>query len=76
MGTIKDRNYKDLIDTDEIKKSWKEYTELYKKGLSEPDSYDGVVTQLEPGILEGEVKWALGSITANKASGALFIWAI
>ena len=68
MGTIKDRNDKDL--TEEIKKRWQEYAEeLYKKGLEDPGSYNGVVTHLEPDILEREVKWALGSITTNKASG-------
>ena len=67
MGTIKDRNGKDLIE--EIKKRWQEYAELYKKGLNDPDSHNGVDTHLEPGILDGEVKWILGSITVNKASG-------
>ena len=66
MGTIKDRNGVDLIEAKDIKKRWKEYTEeLYKKGLR----YDGVITNLEPDILECEVKWALESITTNKASG-------
>ena len=70
MGTIKDRNSKDLIETEEIKKRWQEYTELYKKkAFNDPDNHDGVVTHLEPDILECEVKWALGSITMNKASG-------
>ena len=69
-GTIKDRNSKDLTEAEEIKKRWQEYTEeLNKKGLSDPDNHDGVVTHLEPDILECEVKWALGSITTNKASG-------
>ena len=68
MGTIKDRNSKDLTEVEEIKKRWQEYTELYKKGLNDLDNHDGVVTHLEPDILECEVKWALGSITANKAS--------
>ena len=64
MGTIKDRNHKDLIEAEEIKKRWQEYTEvLYKQGLIDPDNHDGVVTHLEPDILECEVKWALGSIT-------------
>ena len=70
MGTIKDRNGKDLTESKEIKKRWQEYTEeLYKKGLNDPDNHNGVITHLEPDILECEVKWALGSITANKASG-------
>ena len=71
MGTIKDRNSKDLTETDEIKERWQEYTEeLYKKGLNDLDNHDGVITTLEPDILECEVKasWALGSITMNKAS--------
>ena len=60
----------DLIEAEDIKKRWQEYTEeLYKKGLNDPDNHDGMVTNLEPGILECEVKWALGSITTNKASG-------
>ena len=66
---IKDRNSKDLTGTEEIKKRWQEYTELYKKDLHDPDNHDGMVIHLEPDILEGEVKWALGSITMNKASG-------
>ena len=70
MGTKKDRNGRDLIDTEEIKKRWKEYTEeLYKKDLHEPDNYDGVVSHPEPDILECKVKWALGSTAVNKASG-------
>ena len=70
MGTIKDRNGKDLTEAEEIKKRWHEYTgELYKKGLNDLDNHDGVVTYLEPDILECEVKWALRSITMNKASG-------
>ena len=61
MGAIKDRNGKDLIEAEEIKKRWQEYTkELYKKSLNDPDNHDGVVTHLEPDILENEVKWALG----------------
>ena len=69
MGTIKNRNGKDLVETEEIKK-WQEYTEeLYKKGLNDPDNHNDVVTHLEPGMLECEVKWALGNITMNKASG-------
>ena len=72
MGSIKDRNGMDLIEADDIKKRWQEYTEeLYKKDLHNSDNHDGVVTDLEPDILEGEVKWALGSITMNKASGAI-----
>ena len=68
MGTIKDRNAKDLTEAEEIKKRWQEYTqELYKKVLNDPDNHDGVVTHLEPDILECEVNWALGSITMNKA---------
>ena len=70
MGTIKDRNGMDLTEADNIKKRWQEYTEeLYKKDLHDPDNHDGVITHLEPDILEWEVKWALGSITTNKASG-------
>jgi len=66
MGPVKNRNSKDLTEAEEIKR-WQEYTELYKKGLNDPDNYNGVVTHLEPDILECEVKWALGSITTNKA---------
>ena len=70
MGSIKDRNGMDLTKTDDIKKRWQEYTEeLYKKDLHNPENHDGVITHLEPDILECEVKWALGSITMNKASG-------
>ena len=70
MGSIKDRNGMDLTEADNIKKRWQEYTEeLYKKELQDPDNYDGVVTHLEPDILECEVKRALESITTNKASG-------
>src|SRR5574337_284091 len=70
MGTIKDRNCMDLTEAEDIKKRGQEYTEeLYKKDLHDPDNHDGVVTDLEPDILECEVKWALGSITTNKASG-------
>ena len=69
MGTIKDRNDKNLTEVEEMKKRWQEYTELYKNGLSDPDNYEGVVTHLGPDIMECEVKWALGSITTNKASG-------
>ena len=70
MGSIKDRNGMDLIKTEDIKKRWQEYTEeLYKKDLYDPDNHNDVITYLEPDILECEVKWALGSITMNKASG-------
>ena len=70
MGTIKDRNGMALTEVDDIKKRWQEYTEeLYKKDLHDPDNHDGVLTYLEPDILECEVKWALESITTNKASG-------
>ena len=70
MGSIKDRNCMDLTEAEDIKKRWQEYTEeLCKKDLHHPDNHDGVITHLEPDILECEVKWALGSITMNKASG-------
>ena len=70
MGTIKNRNGMDLTEAEAIKKRWQEYTEeLYKKDLYDPDNHDGVITHLEPNILECKVKWALGSITMNKASG-------
>ena len=69
MGSIKDRNGMDLTETENIKKRWQGYTELYKKDLHDPDNHDGVITHPEPEILECEVKWALGSITTNKASG-------
>ena len=69
MGSIKDRKSIDLTEAEDIKKRWQEYTELYKKDLHDPDNDDGVITHLEPDILECEVKWALGSITTNKASG-------
>ena len=69
-GSIKDRNSMDLIEAENIKKRWQEYTEeLYKKELHDPDNYDGVITHLEPDILECEVKWALESIAMSKASG-------
>ena len=69
MGTIKERNCMILTKAEDIKKTWQEYTEeLYKKNLHDPDNHNGVVTHLEPDILECEVKWALGSITTNKAS--------
>ena len=70
MGSIKDRNCMDLTEAEDIKKRWQEYTEkLYKKDLHDQDNHDGVITHLEPDILECEVKWALGNITTNKASG-------
>ena len=70
MGTIKDRNGMDQTEAGDIKKRWQEYTEeLYKKDLHDPDNHDGVITHLEPNFLECKVKWALGSITVNKASG-------
>ena len=69
MGSIKDRDGMDLTEAEDIKKRWQEYTEeLYRKDLHDPDNYDGVITHLEPDILECEVKWALGSITTNKVS--------
>jgi len=69
MGTIEDRNDMDLTEAEDIKKRWQEYTELYRKDLHNPDNHNGMITLLEPDILEHEVKWALGSITTNKASG-------
>ena len=69
MGSIKDRNGMDLTESEGIKKRWQEYTELYKKDLHNPDNHDDVITNLEPDILECEVKWALENITTNKASG-------
>ena len=70
MGTIKDRNGMDLREAEDIKKRWQEYTEeWYKKGVHDTDNHNGVITNLEPDILECEVKWALGSITTNKAGG-------
>ena len=68
MGIIKDRNSMDLKEAEDIKKRWQEYTELYKKDLHDPDNNDGMITHLEPDILECEVKWALGCITISKAS--------
>ena len=68
MGSIKDRNGRDLTEAEDIKKRWQEYTELYKKYLHDPDNHNGAIPHLEPDILECEVKWALGSITMNKAS--------
>ena len=71
MSIIKDRNGLDLTEAEDIKKRWQEYTEqLYKKDFHDPDNHDGVITHLEPDILECEVKWALGSIAMNKASGS------
>ena len=70
MGTMKNKNSMDLTEAEDIKKRWQEYTEeLYKKDLHDPDKHDGVITHLEPDILECEVKWALESISTNKASG-------
>ena len=69
-GTIQDRNSMNLTEAEDFKKRWQEYTEeLHKKDLNDPDNHNGVITHLEPDILEYEVKWALGSITTNKASG-------
>ena len=69
IGTIKDRNGIDLTEAEDIKERWQEYTEELFKSLNEPNNRDGVITHLEPDILECEVKWALGSIITNKASG-------
>ena len=69
MGTIKDRNGMDLTEAEDAKKRWQKYTEQYKKDLNDSDNHDGVITHLEPDILGCEVKWALESITMNKASG-------
>ena len=70
MGSIKDRNGMDLTEAEDVKKRWQEYTEeLCKKGLNDSDNHDGVISHLEPNILEREVKWALGSMTTNKPSG-------
>ena len=69
MSSIKDRNGRDLTEAEDIKKRWQEYTEVYKKDLHDPDNHSGVITHLEPDILECEVKWALESITTNKGSG-------
>ena len=76
MGTIKERNGMDLTEAEDIKKRWQEYTEeLYKKDLHDPDNHNGMITHLEPDILECEVKWALESITTNKASEVMeFQW--
>ena len=69
IGTIKDRNSMDLTEAEDIKKRWQQYIELYKKDLHDPDNHDAVITHIEPDILECDVKWALGSITTNKACG-------
>ena len=70
MGTVKDRNSMDLIEAEGVKRRWQEHTEkLYRKDLHDPDNHNGVITHLEPDILECEVKWASGSITTNKARG-------
>ena len=72
MGTIKDRNGMDLTEVEDIKKRWQEYTEeLFKKDLNDPDNHNGMITHLQPDILECEVKWALGSITTNKPNGGV-----
>ena len=68
MGSITDRNSMDLTETEDIKKRWQEYTKLYKKDLHDPDNHDGVITNLEPDILECKIKWALANITMDKAS--------
>ena len=70
MGSIKDQNGMDLTEAEDIQKRWQEYIELYKKDLHNPDNHNGVITHLEPDILECQVKWALGSITTNNASGS------
>ena len=69
MSKIKDRNSMDITESEDIKKRWQEYTELYRKDLHNPDNHNGVITHLEPDILECKVKWALGSITTDKAHG-------
>ena len=72
MSTIKDRNSMDLTEAEDINNRWQEYTEkLYKNGINDPDNHNGVITHLEPDILECEVKWVLGSITTNKASSVM-----
>ena len=72
MSSIKDRNGRHLTEAEDIKNRWQEYREeLYKKDLHDPDNHDGVITHLEPDILEYEVKWALGSIMMNKAAGGV-----
>ena len=71
MGSIKDRNFMDLIEAEDIKTRWQEYTEeLYKKDIQDPDNHSGIITHLKSDILECEAKWALGSIIVNKASGS------
>ena len=75
-GTREDRNGMDLIEAEHTKQRWQEYTELYKKDLHDTDNHNGVITHLEPDILESEVKWALGSITTNRASGGERILAV
>ena len=74
MVMVKDRNDMDLTEAGDIQKRWQGYTELYKKDLNDPDNHDGVIPHLESYILECEVKWALGSITTNKASGGEDGW--
>ena len=69
MGTVKDRNGMVLSEAEDIRKRWQEYTELHKKDLNDSDNHSDVITHLDPDLLESEVKWALGSITMNKASG-------
>ena len=69
MDTIKDRNSMNLTGAEDIKKRWQEYIELYQTGLNDPDNHDGIVSHLEPDILDCEIKWALGSIITKKASG-------
>ena len=69
MGSVKDKNGRDLTEAEDVKKRQQEYTEVYKKDIHDSDDHDGVITHLEPDILECEVKWALGSITMNKANG-------
>ena len=71
MDSTKDRNGMDLTEAEDIKKRWQEYTKLYRKDLHDPDYHNGVITHLEPDILEYEVKWVLGSITTSKASGVM-----
>ena len=70
MGTTKDRNGMDLREAEDIKKRWQQYTELYRKDLHDPNNHNGVITHLEPDILECKVKWSLGSITTKKANGS------
>ena len=69
MGSIKDRNGRDLREVEDIKKGWQKYTELYKKDLDDPDNHNGMINHLESDILECEIRWALGSIITNEASG-------